>query len=144
MYYYIHFMFTLQKGKLRPREVQKVTLGHTVRCWQGGIWHQSLSSLCYLVLAHEWHFYGTVASGCSCGGGGVRRCLKRRFGARLWNTLNARPRSLMSSSVLGDIGIDATLHPQSTEWIPQQRYKLIYWDQTKILKFLHFVLRWRN
>ena len=36
-YYDINFIFILQKGKLKPREAQKVTLGHAVRYWQGGI-----------------------------------------------------------------------------------------------------------
>lgn len=32
----ISFTFTLQRGKLRPREAQKVTLGHAVRRRQEG------------------------------------------------------------------------------------------------------------
>ena len=72
----VSFIFTLQRGKLRPREAQKVTLGHAVRRRQGGIWHQSLSSLFYPVPTNEQHFCVTVASGWGCGGGGGRMCLK--------------------------------------------------------------------
>lgn len=140
----ISFTFTLQRGKLRPREAQKVTLGHTVRRRQGGIWHQSLSSLIYPVPTSEQHLCVAVASEWGCDGGGGRMCLKWGVEARLWNTLKVRPRSL-------DVTICAwgywhrCCSPQSAGCYPGVGgYRLIPWDQMKILKFLNFVLRWRS
>lgn len=130
-YYYINFIFILQRGKLRPREAQKVALGHAV----GREGSDIKVSVLYFILCPPMN--STFVEPWLLGEAAVVE-----EGGCVWNEeLKLDHETPWKSdqgvwySVLGGIVIDAALLSHRAGCYPRAGgYKLIPWDQMKNIK----------